>query len=165
MGSAKFTIGMRDAYFEGLYEIFKRDENAVFITADNGAPSLDKFAKEFPKQYYNVGIAEQQLIGMACGLDFEGKKVYTYAIAPFVTLRCYEQNKLDVCAMNLPIVNLGVGAGYAYDIMGPSHHTAEDISIMRIFQSSTPYWVIMLICMLAIVNFPQIATYLPGLVF
>jgi len=126
-----FIIGMRDAFFDALYPIFVKDSNAVLITADNGAPSLDKFAQNLPDQFYNVGIAEQQMMGLACGMAFEGKKVYTYAIAPFVTLRCYEQNKLDMCAMNLPIVNLGVGAGYAYDIMGPSHHTVEDISVMR----------------------------------
>jgi transketolase len=86
-----------------------------------------------------VGIAEQQMMGMACGMAFEGKKVYTYAIAPFVTIRCYDQNKLDMCAMNLPIVNLGVGAGYAYDIMGPSHHTVEDITVMRVLPNLVIY--------------------------
>lgn len=132
MSTTKFIIGMRDAFFDALYEIFLNDKNVVFITADNGAPTLDKFAENIPGQFFNVGIAEQQMIGMASGLAFEGKKVYTYAIAPFVTVRVYEQNKMDMCAMNLPIVNLGVGAGYAYDIMGPSHHTVEDISIMRV---------------------------------
>lgn len=131
MGHTKFIMGMRDVFFNELYHIFKQDRNCVLITADNGAPTLDQFAMDFPKQYYNVGIAEQQMMGMASGMAFEGKKVYTYAIAPFVTVRCYDQNKLDMCAMNLPIVNLGVGAGYAYDIMGPSHHTVEDITIMR----------------------------------
>lgn len=131
MGSTKFILGMRDRYFNELYKIFQRDPQAVFITADNGAPTLDQFARDFPDRFINVGIAEQQLIGMACGMAFEGKKVYVYAIAPFVSLRCYEQVKLDVCAMNLPIVLIGVGAGYAYDIMGPSHHTVEDVSIMR----------------------------------
>jgi len=125
------VLGMRDAYFDALYDIFRGDDRAIFLTADNGAPALDRFARDFPGRYLNVGIAEQQLIGMACGLAFEGWKVYTYAIAPFVSLRCFEQNKLDVCAMNLPIVNIGVGAGYAYDIMGPSHHTVEDVSVMR----------------------------------
>lgn len=139
MSSTQFIIGMRDAFFTGLYEIFKKDKNCIFITADNGAPTLDRFAKDFPKQYYNVGIAEQQLIGMACGMAFEGKKVYTYAIAPFVTIRCYDQNKLDMCAMNLPIINLGVGAGYAYDIMGPSHHMVEDISVMRTLPNLVMY--------------------------
>ena len=131
MGATQFILGMRDRYFQELYAIFQRDPQAVFITADNGAPTLDQFAREFPDRFFNVGIAEQQLIGMACGMAFEGKKVYAYAIAPFVSLRVYEQVKLDVCAMNLPIVLIGVGAGYAYDIMGPSHHTVEDISIMR----------------------------------
>ena len=139
MSATKFIVGMRDVFFNELYQIFRRDKNCVLITADNGAPTLDQFAKEFPKQYYNVGIAEQQMMGMACGMAFEGKKVYTYAIAPFVTVRCYEQNKLDMCAMNLPIVNLGVGAGYAYDIMGPSHHTAEDITVMRALPNLVMY--------------------------
>ena len=139
MGATKFITGMRDVFFAGLYEIFRKDKNCVLITADNGAPTLDQFAKEFPKQYYNVGVAEQQMMGMACGMAFEGKKVYTYAIAPFVTIRCYDQNKLDMCAMNLPIVNLGVGAGYAYDIMGPSHHTVEDITVMRVLPNLVIY--------------------------
>ncbi len=130
---------MRDVFFSELYQIFRKDKNCVLITADNGAPTLDRFAKEFPQQYYNVGIAEQQMMGMACGMAFEGKKVYTYAIAPFVTIRCYDQNKLDMCAMNLPIVNLGVGAGYAYDIMGPSHHTVEDITVMRVLPNLKIY--------------------------
>jgi transketolase len=133
------VLGMRDAYFEALYDVFCADPNAVFITADNGAPSLDQFAIDFPDRYFNVGIAEQQLIGMAAGLAFEGKKVYTYAIAPFVSLRCFEQNKLDMCAMNLPIVNIGVGAGYAYDVMGPSHHTVEDVSVMRVLPNLVIY--------------------------
>ncbi|MBM3862154.1 MAG: 1-deoxy-D-xylulose-5-phosphate synthase [Verrucomicrobia bacterium] len=131
MSTTPFIIGMRDAFFDELYKRFAADRNAVFISADNGAPTLDKFSSDLPGQFFTVGIAEQQLIGMACGMACEGRKVYTYAIAPFVTLRCIEQVKLDVCAMNLPIVNVGIGAGYAYDIMGPSHHTVEDISMMR----------------------------------
>lgn len=131
MSDTKFIIGMRDAFFEDLYEIACKDRDVILISADNGAPTLDRFWQNLPDQCFTVGIAEQQMIGMAAGMAFEGKKVYTYAIAPFVTTRVHEQNKLDICAMNLPIVNLGVGAGYAYDIMGPSHHTVEDVSIMR----------------------------------
>ncbi len=137
MASTKFILGMRDAFFNALYGFFQRDPETVFISADNGAPTLDQFYQNLPNQYFNVGIAEQQLIGMACGMALEGKKVYTYAIAPFVTSRCYEQNKIDVCAMNLPIVNIGVGAGYAYDIMGPTHHTVEDLTIMRALPNMT----------------------------
>jgi len=133
----KFIIGMRDAYFDELYKIFKADPSAVFITADNGAPTLDKFAAEMPNQYYTVGIAEQQMMGMAAGMAIDGRKVYTYAIAPFVTQRIAEFVKLDQCAMNANIINLGVGAGYSYDIMGPTHHTVEDIALMRCYPNLT----------------------------
>lgn len=140
MGSSTpFQIGMRDAYFQELYQIFKEDKNAVFITADNGAPTLDDFAKDFPDQYFQVGIAEQQMMGMAAGMAVEGRKVYTYAIAPFVTQRISEFIKLDQCAMNVPIVNIGVGAGYSYDIMGPTHHTVEDITCMRVYPNLKIY--------------------------
>jgi len=132
VASTKFILGMRDAFFDSLYEIAKEDKNLVIISADNGAPTLDQFSQNLNNQFFTVGIAEQQLIGMACGMAVEGKKVYTYAIAPFVTTRVHEFIKLDLGAMNLPIVNLGIGAGYAYDIMGPTHHTVEDISIMRV---------------------------------
>ena len=137
MSTPKFIIGMRDAFFNELYEIAKKDKDVIIISADNGAPSLDQFSQNLPNQFFTVGIAEQQMIGMACGMAVEGKKVYTYAIAPFVTTRVHEFNKLCLGAMNLPIVNLGVGAGYAYDIMGPTHHTIEDISIMRCIPNMT----------------------------
>lgn len=137
MSSTPWIIGMRDSYFNELYKIFKEDKNAFFVTADNGAPTLDSFALDFPNQYAQVGIAEEQMMGLAAGLAVEGRKVYTYAIAPFVTLRCIEFVKLDQCAMNVPIVNLGVGSGFSYDIMGPTHHTVEDIAVMRVFPNLT----------------------------
>jgi transketolase len=130
--STPSILGMRDSYFEALFKVFKADPNCVMITADNGAPSLDQFSQELPKQFLQVGIAEQAMMAMATGLAFEGKKVWVYAIAPFVTTRVHEFVKLDVCAMKMPITILGVGAGLAYDNMGPSHHTLEDISIMRV---------------------------------
>lgn len=132
MASTPALIGMRDAYFDALYPLFQEDKDCVIITADNGAPSLDKF-HGLKNQFYQVGIAEQQMFGMAAGLALEGKRVWVYAIAPFVTTRVHEFVKLDVCATNFPITILGVGAGFAYDNMGPSHHTLEDISIMRVY--------------------------------
>lgn len=131
MSKSPLIMGMRDAFFTSLYPLFKANPKTVFISADNGAPTLDRFGDDLKNQFYTVGIAEQQLIGMAAGFALEGYKAYTYAIAPFITLRSYEITKLDVCAMNLPIVLIGIGAGYAYDIMGPTHHTVEDLSIMR----------------------------------
>lgn len=129
--STPLIIGQRDAYLEALFPIFQQDKNCVFITADNGAPSLDQYRDLPAGQYYQVGIAEQAAVTIATGLALEGKRVFVYAIAPFLTVRILEFVKLDMCAMNLPITLLGVGAGVAYDNMGPSHHTLEDISIMR----------------------------------
>jgi len=122
---------MRDAFFEELLKIFRLDPNCVFVAADNGAPTLDTFARELPRQYVTVGIAEQEAVGLAAGMALEGWRPWVYAIAPFVTARVYEFAKLDICAMSLPVTLLGVGAGYSYDIMGPTHHTTEDLALMR----------------------------------
>lgn len=126
----KSIIGMRDAYFDVLYQIFLKDKRTILLSADNGAPSMDQISV-LPNQFQNVGIAEEQMIGMACGLALEGKRVWTYCINPFVSFRALEFVKLDMCAMNLPITALGVGAGFAYDIMGPTHHSIGSIAVMR----------------------------------
>lgn len=123
-------IGMRDSFFEALYPIFLEDKKTVLISADNGAPSMDQISL-LPGQFRNVGIAEEQMIGMACGFALEGRHVWVYAIDPFATLRCLEFVKVDICVMDLPVKILGVGAGYAYDIMGPTHHAVGVISAMR----------------------------------
>ncbi len=96
-----FILGMRDAFFETLYPYFREDKNLVFLSADNGAPTLDQYVHNLKGKFYNVGIAEASLVGMAAGMAFEGKRPFAYAIAPFITSRVYEQVKLDVCAMNL----------------------------------------------------------------
>lgn len=127
----KSDIEMRDAFINTLYTLAKRDKRIVFLSDDFGAPSLDRFRKDISGQYLNVGISEQNMISVAAGLSLSGKIVYIYAIAPFATLRCYEQIKIDLCTMNLSVTILGVGAGYAYDTAGPTHHSTEDIAIMR----------------------------------
>ncbi len=121
----------RDTFFGKLFELAKEDNRIMVVTADCGAPALDRWREELPCQFINVGIAEQQMIALAAGLALEGKRPYCYAIAPFATLRCYEFIKVDVCLMNLPVVIVGVGAGLSYSEAGPTHHATEDISIMR----------------------------------
>ncbi len=123
---------MRDAFWAKIYEIAKKNPDIVVISADMGAPALDKFRKDLNSQFVNVGIAEQNAILIAAGLALGGKKVFTYAIAPFITLRCYEQIRIELAAMNLPVTIVGVGAGFSYADSGPTHHTLEDLSIMRI---------------------------------
>lgn len=125
------NISQRDAFWNKVYEIAKEDKNVVVITADMGAPSLDKYKKDLSSQFVNVGIAEQNAIDLAAGLSLTGKKVITYAIAPFITLRCLEQIRVQNAIMNIPITIVGVGAGFGYPDSGPTHHILEDIAIMR----------------------------------
>jgi len=99
--------------------------------ADMGAFSLVKFKKDFPSQFINVGIAEQNMVSVAAGLALAGRKVFIYTIIPFITQRCYEQVKIDLCSMNLPVTILGVGPGLTYGNDGPTHHGTQDIAIMR----------------------------------
>lgn len=122
---------MRDAFFNRLYDIAKKDRDVVLVSADMGAPSLDKFRKDLSEQYIDVGIAEQNAALIASGLALSGKKAYVYAIMPFVTTRIHEMIKLEMGCMKIPINVVGVGTGYSYEDSGPTHHTIEDISIIR----------------------------------
>jgi transketolase len=127
---------MRDAFIDQIYNKMQEMEDIFFLTADFGAPSLDKIRGKFKDRFINVGIAEQNLINVATGLALEGYKVYAYAIAPFITMRAYEQirSNLSISSQIKPVnVNLiGVGAGLSYAVSGPTHHCLEDISIMRL---------------------------------
>jgi len=96
-----------------------------------GAPALDIFRRDLPSQFVNVGISEQNAILVASGLCMTGKKVFVYAIAPFIVLRCLEQTRVLNAIMDNPITIVGVGAGFGYEDSGPTHHITEDIAIMR----------------------------------
>lgn len=122
---------MRDAFFSSLYEIAARDKQVILLVADNGAIVLDNFRQNIPEQFINVGVAEQNMIGVATGLAMRGKIVYAYTIIPFAVMRCFEQIRVDVCWNNLPVKVVGVGAGITYFTLGPTHHATEDIALMR----------------------------------
>ena len=131
------NISMRDAFFNELYEIAKKDRDVILVSADMGAPSLDKFRRDLSNQFVNVGIAEQNMVTVATGLALGGKKVFTFAIMPFATLRCFELTKVNLSLMNIPVTIVGVGAGFSYDDSGPTHHSTEDIAIMRVLPNMT----------------------------
>ena len=128
-------VAMRDAFLDRICRAMDEDDNIFFITADFGSPVLDRIREQFPERFINVGIAEQNLINVSTGLAIEGYKVFAYAIAPFITMRCYEQIRVNLALLSevRPInVNLiGVGAGYSYVVSGPTHQCYEDLSIMR----------------------------------
>jgi len=130
-------IDLRDAFFDALYDIAKNDSNVLCLVADMGAYSLNRFKKDLSRQYINVGVSEQNLVSVAAGLALGGKKVFIYAIAPFITQRCYEQIKIDLSCMSLPVPLVGVGAGIAYNSDGPTHHATQDIAALRALPDMT----------------------------
>jgi transketolase len=122
---------IRDSFFDQLYEMASIDKDIIFISADADAFSLRKFKKDLPEQFINVGVAEQNMALVATGLALEGKKVFIYSITSFIAMRCFEQLKVNVCSMNLPISIIGLGSGYSFSYDGPTHHATQDIAIMR----------------------------------
>jgi len=121
----------RDVFISEVLAAARADKNIIFISADFGAPALDKFREDLPDQFIHSGISEQHMVDMAAGLALSGKKVYIYAMAPFVTLRCFEQIKCSLALMNLPVTIMAVGPGLGYADAGPTHYLTEDIACMR----------------------------------
>lgn len=124
------NIDLRDAFFKGVYDIIANDKNVIILTADHGAFGLNQIQKDFPSNYINVGIAEQNMVSVAAGMALSGKKVYIYSIVNFVTLRCFEQISVDLSAMDLCVNIIGVGAGLTYSTDGPTHHGTQDVAAM-----------------------------------
>jgi transketolase len=115
----------------------EKDERIYLLTADAGFTILERFIEKFPGRYLNVGIAEANLIGVGAGLALSGKTVFCYSIIPFVTMRCFEQVRIDLCYQNLPVKLVGVGEGMTYGTAGATHHAIEDIAIMRALPNMT----------------------------
>ncbi|PIU03191.1 transketolase [Candidatus Shapirobacteria bacterium CG08_land_8_20_14_0_20_39_18] len=129
------TKTMRDVFLEQIYRIMKRNKKIFFLSADFGAPTLDSIRKDYPDRFINVGIAEQNLINVSTGLALEGFTVYAYGIASFLTMRAFEQIRINLAMLSqIRQVNvnlIGVGGGMSYVVSGPTHHCLEDLSIIR----------------------------------
>lgn len=126
---------MRDALLERVWHEMRHDSSIFFTCADFGSPILDNIRRDFPDRFVNVGIAEQNLINISAGLALEGYRVFAYAIAPFITMRCYEQTRVNLALLStvrpMNVTLIGVGAGYSYVVSGPTHQCYEDITLMR----------------------------------
>jgi transketolase len=122
---------VRTAFIETLSELAERDDRIWLLTGDLGYSVVERFASRFPAQYVNVGVAEQNMTGVAAGLALSGKIVFTYSIANFPTFRCLEQIRNDVCYHNGNVKVIAVGGGLAYGPQGYTHHGVEDLGIMR----------------------------------
>ena len=127
----------RDAVFLELMKIAKQDRDVILITVDTGAFLFKEFKSTLPNQFFNVGIAEQNAVSVSAGLALAGKKPFLFGISNFVVLRCFEQIKIDVCSMGLPVTIIGMGTGYVYPKDGPTHHMTDVLSLARTLPGMT----------------------------
>ncbi len=128
---------MRDHFVKRLNVIAKANSRIMLITGDLGFVFFDKYREHFPSQFLNVGIAEQNMIGIATGLAMEGRIVFTYSIVNFSTLRCLEQIRNDACYHEANVKIVASGGGFSYGALGISHHATEDLAIMRALPNIT----------------------------
>ena len=122
---------MRAVFNKELLKIAEKDSRVHMILADIGYGEIEGFAEKFPDRFINCGVAEQNMTGVACGVAMEGNIAITYSIANFPTLRCLEQIRNDVCYHNANVKIVIIGGGMAYGPLGISHHSTEDLAILR----------------------------------
>ena len=122
---------MRNAYLSALYDLANGNRQVLALVADNGALVYDRFRKDFPEQFLNFGISEANMVTVAAGLASCGKIPFAYTIACFITMRAFEQIRNDVCLQKMNVKLVGIGAGFVYSNLGPTHHATKDIAIMR----------------------------------
>lgn len=123
---------MRKQFAKTLFEIGEKDKKLVVLIGDISHFLLKDFQKKFPDRFYNMGIAEQSMIGVAAGLSLGGYVPVVHSIAPFVVERCYEQIKVDLCYQDLGVSIISVGSAFDYASLGCTHHCYEDIGCLRL---------------------------------
>ena len=122
---------MRSLFNRTLVEIARKNERIFMVLADIGYGEIEEFRDTFPERFYNCGVAEQNMAGVACGLALEGNISIIYSINNFVFVRCLEQIRNDICYHNANVKVVIIGGGLHYGALGMSHHSREDIAIMR----------------------------------
>jgi len=122
---------MRNAFADELTKLGNEDARVVMLSGDIGNRLFDKFKDKHPSRFFNCGVAEANMMGVAAGMAMNGLRPVAYTITPFVTTRCLEQIRTDVCYHEAPVTIVAVGAGLAYSGLGPTHHACEDISFLR----------------------------------
>ncbi len=122
---------MRNAFAEEMTRVAATDKRVVVLSGDIGNKLFDKLKAVDEKRFYNCGIAEANMMGVAAGMAMSGLRPFVYTITPFTTTRCFEQIRVDVCYHHAPVVIVGTGSGLSYSELGPTHHSLEDMAILR----------------------------------
>ena len=128
---------MRNQFAETMTLLAQENPDIVLLSGDIGNRLFDNYKKAASERFFNCGIAEANMVTMAAGLAHSGMRPVAYTITPFITTRCLEQIKVDVCYHNLPVVLVGTGSGLSYAELGATHHSCEDIAIMRAMPNMT----------------------------
>lgn len=128
---------MRQAFIDTIIELARTDDKIFLLNGDLGFSVLEPFTAEFPDRSLNMGVAEANMVGAAAGLALDGYAVFVYSIIPFVTMRVFEQVRNDVALQNVNVKIVGVGSGFTYGQLGPTHHSIEDIALMRALPNMT----------------------------
>tara|TARA_R110000868_G_scaffold80875_1_gene229217 strand:+ start:16175 stop:17098 length:924 start_codon:yes stop_codon:yes gene_type:complete len=122
---------MRNAFADELTKLGNEDPRVVMLSGDIGNRLFDKYRAAHEDRFFNCGVAEQNMMGVAAGMAMSGLRPIAYTITPFITSRCLEQIRVDVCYQEAPVIIVAVGAGMSYAGLGPTHHSCEDISFLR----------------------------------
>ena len=130
---------MRNAFADEITNLSQEDERVVMLSGDIGNRLFDRFKEQSVERFYNCGVAEANMMGVAAGLGMSGLRPVVYTITPFTTTRCYEQIRVDVCYHRSPVIIVGTGAGLSYASLGPTHHSLEDIAILRALPGMTVF--------------------------
>lgn len=128
---------MRDAFAAQLHQEMASDPRIMLLVADIGFKVFDRIAGDFPGRFINMGVAEANMMGVAAGLAMSGKRPVVYTIIPFLTMRAFEQIRVDVAIQKQPVAIVGVGGGLAYGTLGSTHHAIEDVAILRALPNMT----------------------------
>ena len=127
---------MRKIFINKLVKEASRNKKIVLIVGDLGYGVVEPFKSKFPDRFFNAGVAEQNMAGLASGLAIKGFHVFIYSIANFSTFRCAEQIRNDIDYHNLSVTVVSVGSGLGYGNLGYSHHAIQDYSLMRSFPNT-----------------------------
>ena len=127
---------MRKIFIQKLVKEASKNKKIVLIVGDLGYGIVESFKKKFPKRFFNAGVAEQSMAGLAAGLALKGFHPFIYSIANFPTFRCAEQIRNDIDYHNLPVTIVSVGSGLGYGNLGYSHHAIQDYALLRSFPNT-----------------------------
>jgi len=130
---------MRISFFKTIEDSAEQYKDIIILTGDLGFRLFDDFRSKYASRFYDIGVAEANMIGIAAGLSLCGKNVYCYSIVSFLVTRAFEQVRIDIAYNNLNVKLVGVGGGFTYGLEGFTHFGLEDLALMRILPNMAWY--------------------------